>query len=110
MISFSPSQETPSNGSANVFDAIATWYSPASTSSNSKVPFSAVEALSTVPPSASSSSTVTPGIPSSCGSTSPGVPPPGLKSLQTTPLIPPWSGSGLTACTASSGISAALTP
>ena len=38
------------------------------------------------------------------------MPPPGLKSRQTTPLIPPWSGSGLTAWTASSGISLALTP
>ena len=51
---------------------------------------------------------MTPGNPSSPGSTSPAVPPPGLKSLQTTPVIPPWSGSGFTAWTASSGISGTL--
>ena len=46
-----------------------------------------------------------PGSPSSSASTSPGVPPPGLKSLQTTPVIPPESASGTTACTASAGTS-----
>ena len=35
----------------------------------------------------------------------PALPPPGLKSRQTTPLIPPWSGSGLTACSAPAGTS-----
>ena len=114
VISFSPSHEMPRNGSANVSAPIATWYWPCSSSANSKVPSSAVDALSTSSPSASSSSTVTPGIPSSLGSTSPGVPPavspPVLKSLQTTPLMPPWSGSGCTAWTAPSGTSAALIP
>ena len=40
-------------------------------------------------------------------STSPGVPPPGLKSRQTTPVMPPCSGSGRTACSAPSGTSSA---
>ena len=65
VISFSPSQEMPRNGSANVSAPIATRYWPCSSSANSKVPSSAVEALSTSSPSASSSSTVTPGMPSS---------------------------------------------
>ena len=49
--------------------------------------------------------TVTPGSPSSPSSTTPASPPPGLKSLHTTPVMPPWSASGRTACSASSGIS-----
>ena len=56
------------------------------------------------------SSTVTPGSPSSPCSTFPGVPPPGLKSLHTTPVIPPESASGTTACTASAGTSDARMP
>ena len=53
--------------------------------------------LDALPPSAPRSSTVTPARPTSPLSTSPGVPPPGLKSRQTTPVIPPCSGSGWTA-------------
>ena len=49
---------------------------------------------------------MTPGSPSSSGSTLPGVPPPGLKSRQTTPVIPPGRGSGCTACFAPAGTSA----
>ena len=65
VISFSPSQEMPRKGFANVSAPIATWYCPASSSGNSKVPFSAVDALSTLSPLELSSSTVTPGMPSS---------------------------------------------
>ena len=54
---------------------------------------------------ASRSSTVTPGSPSSPCSTLPGLPPPGLKSLQTTPVIPPARACGSTACSAPVGTS-----
>ena len=100
-----PSQATPANGSANVSALIATSNWPSPTSSKANVPSASVVVNATSPPSAFLSSTVTPGRPTSSGSTSPGVPPPGLKSLQTTPLMPPWSGSGRTAWTASSGTS-----
>ena len=104
-----PSQLNPWKGSANVFEEIATWYSPSSTRSKAKVPSSPVVAESTLSPSALRRSTVTSASPTSSLSTSPGVPPPGLKSLQTTPVIPPCSASGSTASTASSGMSVART-
>ena len=91
VISFEPSQATPPNGFANVCAPIAALYSPGSTPSNAKVPSSAVVVVPTLLPAASISSTVTPGSPSSSCSTLPGVPPPGLKSRQTTPVIPPWA-------------------
>ena len=70
------------------------------------MPSAAVSVLATTePPDCSRSSTVTPGSPSSSSSTSPGVPPPGLKSRQTTPVMPPASASGTTACSAPSGTS-----
>src|SRR5436190_12828672 len=66
--------------------------------SKTKVPVSAVVVDSTVFPPESRSSTVTPGSPSSDCSTTPDFPPPGLKSLQTTPVMPPDFGCGTTAC------------
>ena len=51
-----------------------------------------------------------PGIPTSCFSTTPGSPPPGLKSRQTTPVIFPSSGVGLTACFAFDGTSSGAMP
>ena len=50
VISLSPSQLTPPNGSANVVLATLTWYWPSSTSSKAKVPFVSVFVSSTVSP------------------------------------------------------------
>ena len=107
VIRLGPSQLKPWNGSANVFEATPTWYSPSRTRSKANVPSAAVVVVCSLPPSARRSSTVTPSSPTSSVSTSPGVPPPGLKSRQTTPVMPPWNGSGSTASTASSGMSGA---
>ena len=74
-------------------------------SSKAKVPSSALVAVATCLPEESRSSSVTPGSPSSPFSTFPGLPPPGLKSLQTTPVMPSGFAGGLTACLAPSGTS-----
>jgi hypothetical protein len=88
VISFSPSQATPSNGSANVFRADRARYSPASTSSNANVPSSPVVVVSTCLAVRVEQLDGHAGEAELPGSTSPGVPPPGLKSRQTTPVDP----------------------
>ena len=100
----------PSKGFWNVCAPIFARYVPASRSSNANVPSSADVVEPTFPPAVSRSSTVTPGRPSSWLSTLPIVPPPGLKSRQTTPVIPPCSGSGWTACVAPAGTSSGGIP
>ncbi len=92
-----PSQETPAYGSENVSAPIAARYEPDSTSSKANVPSASVCVVSVDPPASLRSSTVMPGSPSSPSSSCPDVPPPGLKSRQTTPVIPPESASGTTA-------------
>src|SRR5215204_3326539 len=113
VISFGPSQLIPANGFWNDSFAMSTSYWPDGTPSNLNVPSSPLSAVSTVLPFVSRSSSFTPGRPSSPCSTSPGFPPPGLKSRQTTPAIPPLTGWGCAACFASAGTSSggiAVTP
>ena len=69
------------------------------------MPSSALVAVATCLPEESRSSSVTPGRPSSPCSTFPVLPPPGLKSLQTTPVMPSGLAGGFTACLAPSGTS-----
>ena len=92
VISRSPSHETPPYGCRERLRADRRRGScPGSTSSNSNVPFSSVFAswmVSAVLLQLDDHA----GRPSSPSSTWPGLPPPGLKSRQTTPLIPPASG------------------
>ena len=100
VISFAPSQETPPNGFANVVRADRRpGSSPASTSSNVKVPFVAGRgAVDRLSPDESSSSTVDAGEPELLRLDLARRAAAGLKSRQTTPVIPPCSGSGSTAC------------
>ena len=91
------------NGSANVSALIATSNWPSPTSSKANVPSASVVVNTVLAAVGVSSSTSRredrpPRAPPRR------VPPPG-RSLQTTPLMPPWSGSGRTAWTASSGTS-----
>src|SRR4051812_20943863 len=103
VISWEPSQETPSNGVENVDADRLALYVPGETSPNVNEPSSAVVADCTVVPVESFRSTLAPGMPSSWGSTLPGFPPPGLKSRQTAPVIVSLAGAGTTACFAFAG-------
>ena len=110
VISWAPSQSTPPKGWAKVWPEIAAVYVPAASSSKAKVPSSALVVVATCLPEESRSSSVTPGSPSSPFSTFPALPPPGLKSLQTTPVMPSGFAGGLTACFAPSGTSSGGSP
>ena len=100
-----PSHSTPPNGLANVEALIATVYEPLPTSANRKLPSAALEVRRDLRAALVEQVEVHAGQPQLLGSTLPGFPPPGLKSRQTTPLMPPCSGSGSTACCASDGMS-----
>ena len=106
--SFGPSQLTPANGVAKVLDADRdAVLAVLDVLEREGAVVRGCDGLDASRLRAATRSTVTPGSPTSPLSTSPGVPPPGLKSRQTTPVMPPCSGSGWTAWTASAGTSPA---
>ena len=94
-----PSHSTPPNGLANVEALIATVYEPLPHVGKPEAAVGGGWRLeATFEPPWVEQVEVHAGQPQLLGSTLPGFPPPGLKSRQTTPLMPPCSGSGVTAC------------